>query len=631
MHIPDGYLNIPTCVAAYGLMTPVWAVAGKKLKTTLQARVVPLLALGAAFSFVLMMFNFPLPGGSSGHAVGGGLLAILLGPWAAVSIVSIVVAIQALVFHDGGLTTLGANALNMAFVLPFTSYFVYRLLSRLLKKALAGAVAAYLGLTAAAFTTALMLGLQPHGTSGYAPYPLHITVPVMVGSHLFLFSWIEGGVTAFVLLWIYRYYPSGIFNQPQQVSVAGKAWIVLLLLILLSPLGLLTRGTAFGEWSASELTKLLGYVPEGIRKFSTIWSTPLAGYSLSNHSLITGYWLSALIGSTATALFAFVLGKWLSRGSQQRPAAPHDSEGALAVRRGPEKIPEWLKTQEVLKFSQGRKKIKPEHQGSHGLIHFFLHLQILGECQKKDGFLQKRDPRIKLTVILIFVALAAWVRSPVTLFTLLATAFMLAYTSRIPLFRYVKIVSSLTILFSLFIALPGIFQFVTPGTPWFTLHFPSLVVTKEGAAGVALFILRTTTAICWSLLLGLTTSWMELLKSLQFFKIPWFFLFVLEMAYRYIFLLVRLLEQIHFSKNARLISTMTVHEEQRWTAGRIAYLLQRSMQLSEDVYSAMTARGYEGTMKSFHRFKWDNWDKIFGAGSLFLFLLGVSLDLPAKF
>ena len=94
MHIPEGYLGPQTWGASYAVMAPIWVIAGRKLRRTLDARRVPLLAIGAAFSFVIMMFNVPIPGGSTGHATGAPLIAILLGPWAAVLAVSVVLAVQ---------------------------------------------------------------------------------------------------------------------------------------------------------------------------------------------------------------------------------------------------------------------------------------------------------------------------------------------------------------------------------------------------------------------------------------------------------------------------------------------------------------------------------------------------------
>src|SRR4030042_4215533 len=130
MHIPDGYLGPQTYGLLYGAMVATWALAFRFVRRTLRQRQVPFLVLGAAFSFVVMMFNVPIPGGSTGHAVGGGIVAILLGPWAALIAISIALVIQALLFGDGGVTALAANCFNMAFVMPMTGYYVYRAVSR---------------------------------------------------------------------------------------------------------------------------------------------------------------------------------------------------------------------------------------------------------------------------------------------------------------------------------------------------------------------------------------------------------------------------------------------------------------------------------------------------------------------
>ena len=205
MHIPDGYLGPPTYLAGFAACAPLWAIAARKLKETLDARRTPLLAISAAFTFLVMMFNIPLPGGSTGHAVGGVLIAIVVGPWGAMLSVSIALVIQALLFGDGGITAIGANCFNIAFVMPFTGYYAYRLLSKALSggkgRAIAAGIGGYVGLNIAAFTTALMFGIQPilhTGTDGralYAPYPLSVAVHAMMIEHLVLFGVAEALVT----------------------------------------------------------------------------------------------------------------------------------------------------------------------------------------------------------------------------------------------------------------------------------------------------------------------------------------------------------------------------------------------------------------------------------------------------
>jgi cobalt/nickel transport system permease protein len=215
MHIPDGYLGPQTYGAAYLAVAPFWALASRRLNKTLRSRQVPLLALGAAFSFVIMMFNVPIPGGTTGHAVGAVLVAVLLGPWAACIAVSVALIVQALLFGDGGITCIGANCLNMAVIMPFAGYGVYRLVSARSdatsrRRWIGAAVAGYVALNVAALSTAVMFGIQPvlaHDAAGhalYAPYPLKIAVPAMALEHLLVFGIVEAVLTGLVVAYLQR-------------------------------------------------------------------------------------------------------------------------------------------------------------------------------------------------------------------------------------------------------------------------------------------------------------------------------------------------------------------------------------------------------------------------------------------
>lgn len=219
MHIPDGYLSPQTGGFFYLAMAPLWLAASRIVKRNLKARQVPHLAFGASFLFLIMMFNIPMPGGTTGHAVGGTLVAILLGPWAAMIAITVALAVQALLFGDGGITAIGANCFNMAFILPFTGYYLYKILSvnsanRSPRRAAAGAIGAYFGLIAAAVLTGVEFGMQPmlyHTADGkalYCPYGLNVAVPAMLLEHLLLFGWVEAIVTFLVLRYIQKEDPS---------------------------------------------------------------------------------------------------------------------------------------------------------------------------------------------------------------------------------------------------------------------------------------------------------------------------------------------------------------------------------------------------------------------------------------
>jgi cobalt/nickel transport system permease protein len=214
LHIPDGYLGPPTYIAGYAACVPLWAIAARKLSAGLDTRRVPLIAISAAFSFLVMMFNIPLPGGSTGHAIGAVLTAIAVGPWGAMLSTSIAVVIQALLFGDGGITAIGANCFDMAVLMPFAGYSAYRLLSHFLPSGKGNAVAAgfggWLGLNVAALSTAVLFGIQPllhHGSDGralYAPYPLSVSVPAMMLPHLTIFGLAEALITGLAVYSLQR-------------------------------------------------------------------------------------------------------------------------------------------------------------------------------------------------------------------------------------------------------------------------------------------------------------------------------------------------------------------------------------------------------------------------------------------
>lgn len=215
MHIPDGYLGPAASGVLYALMVPIWITASNIVKKTLKTAQVPLLAIGAAFSFVIMMFNIPIPGGTTGHAVGAALAAIILGPWAASVAVTTALVIQALLFGDGGITAIGANCFNMAFIMPFTAYFVYKLISgrsdrESNRRVIAAGIAGYISLNIAAFFTALEFGIQPllhhtaNGQALYCPYGVKTALIAMMSEHLLIFGWIETIVTALAVKYLQK-------------------------------------------------------------------------------------------------------------------------------------------------------------------------------------------------------------------------------------------------------------------------------------------------------------------------------------------------------------------------------------------------------------------------------------------
>jgi cobalt/nickel transport system permease protein len=234
MHIPDGYLGPYTYIAMWIVMIPIWYHAGRKLSSELKSKQVPLLALAAAFSFVIMMFNIPIPGGSTGHAVGAAIIGIVLGPWAGIIAISVALVLQALMFGDGGITAIAANCFNMAVVMPFVAYYTYKLISGSTEitssqRVIASGIAGYVSLTLAAAVTGFEFGIQPllhHTAEGvplYMPYSLNLTVPAMVLEHVLGFGILEALVTALIFAYIQRTDTSMLYGEKSAAQKMKRA------------------------------------------------------------------------------------------------------------------------------------------------------------------------------------------------------------------------------------------------------------------------------------------------------------------------------------------------------------------------------------------------------------------------
>ena len=339
MHIPDGYLSPATCAVAYATAIPVWVIASRKVTKVVKTRNVPLLAVLAAMSFLVMMFNIPIPDGTTAHAVGAVIIAIVLGPWAAVIAVSVALLLQALLFGDGGVLAFGANTLNMAIIMPFVGWWAYRLVagrapltSR--RRVIAAGVGGYVGINAAALAAAIEFGIQPdlfHTASGapmYAPFHLAQTIPAMALAHLTIAGAAEAILTAGVLAYlaradVRRLVPAhpGIpitaadaSPRPPRLSPGRVAVGFIASMVVLTPLGLLAPGGAFGEDSPGDLNLGglgLSAIPSGLSQYNGFWShTLLADYGFANGQNATlAYWLSAVLGIAVVALAIFAVGK----------------------------------------------------------------------------------------------------------------------------------------------------------------------------------------------------------------------------------------------------------------------------------------------------------------------------------
>ncbi|MER3397811.1 MAG: cobalamin biosynthesis protein CbiM [Chloroflexota bacterium] len=330
MHIPDGYLSPETCAVLAAASAPALYLAARRLSQESESAVLPRVAMASAFGFVLQMLNVPVPDGTSAHAVGAALAAILLGPWGGMLAMTVTLVIQALFFGDGGILALGANVFNMGVLAPAAAYVTYQAVgagSSAGTRRLVGAVlAGYLSINLAALATGIELGLQPllfraaDGTPLYNPYPVELAVPAMMLAHLLVAGPVEALLTGLIVGYIQRVQPDLLSRHAP--GAGGRAWLplalVLGLLVVLTPLGLIAQGTPFGEWAPEELAALLGYVPQGVAELSGRWSGLLPGYTVPALAdvpggVVVGYLISALVGIALVTLTWLILRQILAR------------------------------------------------------------------------------------------------------------------------------------------------------------------------------------------------------------------------------------------------------------------------------------------------------------------------------
>jgi cobalt/nickel transport system permease protein len=601
MHIPDGYLSPSTCACLYATAGPFWYVALRRVKKVLASRTVSLLSVFSAFSFVIMLFNLPLPGGTTGHAVGVGIAAIILGPWVSVLAISTALLIQALLFGDGGVTTFGANCFNMAIVGSLVAYTAYRLVAFRapltgFRRVVAAGVGGYAAINLAALCAAFEFGIQPllfRNSSGvplYAPYPLHIAVPAMMIGHLTFAGLAELVLTAGLVAYLQRADPGllratapdaphpaapipVISDLPSSWPSARKLWLLLAFVLVLTPLGILAGGTAWGEWRASAFRDPAaraaiatasihqappGQAPAGLARIASLWSAPLSDYAPKFiRSTAFGYFVAASIGVAAVILLLSVLSWLLARSRSHQRVRPGFLEKTV-----------------------------------ESLARFSDEALLAENIARAPGILQKLDPRVKLAgfAALILTVIAVhrlWLSLALFLFSIL-----LASLSKIPL-RTLAARAWLAVLgFTGVIALPAVF--LTPGRAIAFLPLLQWPVTKQGVYAAAFLLLRAETAATLVLAVILTTSWHRLLRALRLFRMPVALVVILEMTYRYIFAFLRTASHLFESRRARLLGPLASVDQRSSAAAIIGALLNKSLSLSNDVHLAMQARGFRG-------------------------------------
>jgi cobalt/nickel transport system permease protein len=311
MHIPDGFLDAKTAVATVGLSVIGVGVAFRNVRHQLPRRKVPLLGLGAAFVFAAQMLNFPVAGGTSGHLVGGVLMAVLLGPGAALIVLTAVLMVQCFMFADGGVTALGANIFNMGMIGGVGGYAIYRCVSGIFPgmrgRIMAAAFAAWCSTVGAAVVCAGELAVS--GTAAWS-----VAFPAMTSVHMVIGIG-EALITSVVLVAIARANPTLLEPQTSQPEKPGYVHAVIFGLLVSCGLALFVAPFAC-RWpdGLEEVARTLGF--EHHMSTQPLVHSPLSNYQLPGISSATvATSLAGVIGTAIAFVLAFLLARALIPGT----------------------------------------------------------------------------------------------------------------------------------------------------------------------------------------------------------------------------------------------------------------------------------------------------------------------------
>jgi cobalt/nickel transport system permease protein len=565
MHIPDAFLSIFIAVICWLITVLVLAVALSRVNKALDERRVPLMGIMAAFIFAAQMINFPVAAGTSGHLLGGALAAILLGPWAGMLVMTAVIAVQGLLFQDGGLLAMGANILNMGLITAAIGYGLYqpfRNSNRNLRLGAAG-FAAWLSVMAGALFTSLQLWLS--GTAKLA-----LVVPSMLLIHA-LIGLGEAAITVAALAFIFRLRPD--LAGGEGTAQPGRGWVfiglgVAVIVAILSPLASsnpdgLERVAINMGFANIAAPAPFTIIPDYTLPF--LGPTPLSTI------------LSGILGILVLAGMFFILARLVRRRNKKEPPREHDN--------------------------------------------------VFDRYHAGESFIHHLDPRVKVLATVGFIVSNVLLPDAAWLAFLLSWVFIIVASMLARLgFGYIFKRSFIAMPFTL-AAITAIFS--VPGNELTTWHIGtmSLVVTDAGLLRFASIMLRSWLSVQGAILLVATTRFPDLIHALEHLHFPRLIVTIIAFLYRYLFVLTDEVLRLTRARQARSAAA-TGHRSggnaiwrARITGNMVGQLFLRSYERSDRIYNAMLSRGYTGQIRTLSPHVMKRRDWLFAAVALIAFLL----------
>jgi len=238
------------------------------------------------------------------------------------------------------------------------------------------------------------------------------------------------------------------------------------------------------------------------------------------------------------------------------------------------------------------------------------------ENARRDGFLQRRDPRVKIVSFIALVVAAGLSRDWRVLAALYALALVGVIAARLDFWPFVRRVWLGIPLFSGIVVLPSIFFIHGRELFHVPLGFATLTATSAGLGAAGVFVLRVAVSVSFAVLLVLSTRWADILKSLRFFRVPTLFVLILGMTYRYIFLVLHTVNGMFLARKSRIVAHTSGKEQRWWIVSSLGVLMSRSFRMSDDVYQAMLARGFTGHIRTFQEYRMGAVDWLLGVAGL---------------